>query len=85
MSFLDSPSTFYCQPLALAADLDAMMEELVGAVSGGGLEGLESVCPGTHCLAQFSDDKEWYRARVHSVSGNGTDVIVHFVDYGNWE
>ena len=84
-SFLNSPSSFYCQPLALAADLDAMMEELAGAVSGGGLEGLESVCPGTHCLAQFSDDSEWYRARVQSVSGNGTDIVVHFVDYGNSE
>ena len=85
VSFLNCPSSFYCQPLALAADLDAMMEELAGAVSGGGLEGLESVCPGTHCLAQFSDDNEWYRARVQSVSGNGTDVVVHFVDYGNSE
>ena len=54
-------------------------------LEGGGLEGLESVCPGTHCLAQFSDDNEWYRARVQSVSGNGTDVVVHFVDYGNSE
>ena len=85
VSFLNSPSSFYCQPLALAADLEAMMEELAGVVTGGSLEGLESACPGTYCLAQFSDDNEWYRARVESVSDNGTDVVVHFVDYGNSE
>ena len=86
VSFIDSPTSFYCQPLNLTADLETMMQCLADTVAGGNVEPLESVCPGAPCLAQFSDDNEWYRARVESVSDNGTtDIVVHFVDYGNSE
>ena len=85
VSFVDSPTSFYCQPLELAADLDSMMQALSDAVVGGNLEKFETVSPGTPCLAQFSIDKDWYRAIVEGVSENGTEVVVHFVDYGNSE
>jgi staphylococcal nuclease domain-containing protein 1 len=39
---------------------------------------------GDLCVARFSLDDEWYRARVLSVKDN-TDVTVLFIDYGNKE
>lgn len=37
----------------------------------------------TICVAQFSEDLKWYRARVTSLTDEGADV--QFVDYGNTE
>jgi staphylococcal nuclease domain-containing protein 1 len=39
---------------------------------------------GDLCVAKFSMDNEWYRARVLSTSSNG-NVAVLFIDYGNKE
>jgi staphylococcal nuclease domain-containing protein 1 len=39
---------------------------------------------GDLCVAKFSMDNEWYRARVLSTSSNG-NVTVLFIDYGNKE
>jgi len=36
------------------------------------------------CVAQFSGDGMWYRARVIELPGN-KDVVVQYVDYGNTE
>lgn len=36
------------------------------------------------CVAQFSMDEEWYRAKVLNVKSNG-QVTVLFIDYGNKE
>lgn len=36
------------------------------------------------CVAQFSMDDEWYRAKVLSVKSSG-EVTVLFIDYGNKE
>ena len=85
VSSINSPTSFYCQPLELADDLEAMMTELASAVSNESPPPLGSVSPGMTYLAQFSDDNEWYRARITSISDNGTDVVAHFVDYGNSE
>ena len=87
VSSINSPSSFYCQPLQLADELESMMTELANTVSNESPPSLESVSPGMPCLAQFSDDNEWYRSRIISVSDNGTDieVVAHFVDYGNSE
>ncbi len=35
------------------------------------------------CAAKFSDDNEWYRAKVERVQG--TNVSILYVDYGNKE
>jgi staphylococcal nuclease domain-containing protein 1 len=39
---------------------------------------------GEICVAKFSLDGEWYRAKIISLQTNG-DVIVLFIDYGNKE
>ena len=36
------------------------------------------------CVAQFTGDEMWYRARIVDIPGN-REVKVHFVDYGNVE
>lgn len=35
------------------------------------------------CAAQFSEDNEWYRAKIEKVQG--PNVSVFYVDYGNKE
>jgi staphylococcal nuclease domain-containing protein 1 len=36
---------------------------------------------GELCAAQFTDDRQWYRARVEKVSGS--NISVFYIDYGN--
>uniref|UniRef100_A0A3P8SU54 Tudor domain-containing protein n=1 Tax=Amphiprion percula TaxID=161767 RepID=A0A3P8SU54_AMPPE len=42
---------------------------------------LESLEPGSPCLALFSSDNQWYRAQVIRKAGNTFHIV--FVDYGN--
>ena len=84
LSHIDSPSSFYCQPLELAGELDTMMTKLVTAVAESHPEPVQSVVVGQICLARFSEDEEWYRAMVNSVTSD-EQVLVTFVDYGNSE
>ena len=86
ISHVESPTSFYCQPLELAADLDNMMTELGAFMSGGApVVRLDpaSVKPGMICIARYSVDKEWYRAKIEGEVEDGT--LVTFVDYGNCE
>jgi len=39
---------------------------------------------GTICAARFSDDDQWYRAKVIQSLGKG-EVEVQFIDFGNYE
>ncbi len=84
ISHINSPTSFYCQPLKQAAELECLMNE-ISAISSSILPplALENVVPGKICLAEFSENNEWYRALVQSI--NGSDVSVLFVDYGNAE
>ena len=84
ISFVASPTCFYCQPLELAGELDAMMTQLAAAVTTVPLDRLENITPGDVCLAQYSADSEWYRASVVTVPLEGK-ALVNFVDYGNSE
>ena len=86
VSHVESPSSFFCQPLELAEDLDAIMMDLKAAMEGESPLGLgkEGVVSSRACAARYSDDGEWYRARVEQVM-DGDQVLVDFVDYGNSE
>ena len=85
ISNVNSLTSFYCQPLYLAADLDRLMNQILSLMSPTVQPPLVSsaVTPGKSCLAQFSEDDGWYRALVKEV--NDTEVMVLYVDYGNAE
>ena len=75
----ESTQAFYCQ-VSPNPKLDTLMSLLREAVL--------SLVPGTFkagdiCCAQFTEDQEWYRARVVAVTGDAADVL--YLDYGNSE
>lgn len=76
----------FVQPLsrceALVGVTAALADEAVRA-SAGTLSGLPPV--GQFVLALYSDDKQWYRAKVVSVDEATSTVRVSFVDFGNVE
>ena len=86
ISFTNSPTSFYCQPLELAAELDNMMNEIATLMSSSPAKVMApaSLSLGKICLAQYSEDNEWYRAIVTEVVKEDS-VSVRFVDYGNAE
>ena len=84
VSYINSPTSFYCQPLQLAADLETMMSELAETILSTSPPEVKSVAPGIPCLAKFSEDEEWYRAKILEVLEDDK-IIAHFVDYGNSE
>ena len=83
VSHINSPTSFYCQPLQFSDTLEAMMTELAATIISNSPPAVTSPTVGTPCLAQYCEDQEWYRARI--VSGSATDKVVQFVDYGNSE
>ena len=84
LSHIDSPLSFYCQPLELAAKLDGMMSQLGDIIMMSPPPSLSAVITGLPCLAQFSEDQEWYRAVLREGKGE-EEIVAHFVDYGNSE
>lgn len=36
---------------------------------------------GELCAAKYSDDDQWYRARIMKVQGN--QIYISYIDYGN--
>ena len=86
ISHVDSPTSFYCQPLELTADLDNMMSELGTFMRSGGSQvqlDPASLQPGQVCIARYSGDNEWYRAKIEGEVEGG--ILITFVDYGNCE
>ena len=86
ISNVESPTSFYCQPLELAAELDNMMSKL-GAFISNNRPHVQldpaSLTPGRVCIARYSVDNEWYRAKIEGEVDGG--IMVTFVDYGNYE
>ena len=86
VSHVNSPTNFYCQPLEQAAELENLMSQIVTVMSpplASHLLAIEDLIPGRICLAQYSEDNEWYRALVKSVKD--IEVSLLYVDYGNTE
>ena len=84
VSHINSPTSFYCQPLELAGELETMMTKLSSTMTQSPPEQIRDVVPGQACLARFSADNEWYRSIVNDVANDG-NILVTFVDYGNSE
>ncbi|XP_031343313.1 maternal protein tudor-like isoform X2 [Photinus pyralis] len=78
VSHLNSPSEFWIQLENSVADLEWIAEQLMTAAS---FAELEDLTPGSLCAALYTDDENWYRARILSNTIAGIEVL--FVDYGN--
>lgn len=76
--------TFFAQKADAAAKLDAMMAKLHADFQNNPpITGTYTPKHGDLCAAQFSADKQWYRAKVERI--HGTNATVLYVDYGNRE
>ncbi|XP_036406143.1 tudor domain-containing 6 [Megalops cyprinoides] len=79
------PDHFWCQ--YAHSDELKMISELVEKVGNSGEDRAwntawsDALHSGSPCLAQFSEDEQWYRAEVITVNENILSVL--FVDYGN--
>ena len=86
ISNVESPTSFYCQPLELTADLENMMNKLGDVMSNSSPQmqlDPANLTPGRVCIARYSADTEWYRAKIEGEVDGG--IMVTFVDYGNYE
>ena len=74
-----SPQSFYCQDQRAASQLEQLLTSLAD-LEAGSVPG--EVTVDLYCAACFSEDDQWYRAKVKSVA-TPEKVTVVFVDYGN--
>nr|QBI71280.1 ebna2 binding protein P100 [Orthoderella ornata] len=75
---------FYAQLVEQGPKLEQLMNKIRQEfLANAPLAGAFTPRKGELCAAKFSEDGEWYRARVEKVSGN--NVSVFYVDYGNRE
>lgn len=83
ISYVESPASFFCQPLNLAGDLETMMGQLEEAMQEP--HPLSAAPVGQVCATRYSQDGVWYRAIVINSSKDDECLSVNFVDYGNSE
>ena len=85
VSHVVSPDEFYVQFESALDDLSALSGELSRFYLslGPSTNVLRSPSPGMSCCAMFSQDGDWYRGRVKSLTSSEAEV--EFVDYGNSE
>ncbi|XP_021350187.1 uncharacterized protein LOC110448334 isoform X2 [Mizuhopecten yessoensis] len=80
------PQHFHVQLTSMAKQLDTMMDTLqahYGSLTD--TEGaLVNPMLGQPCIAKYTDDNSWYRAKVSGLLKNGLAEVT-FVDYGNTE
>ncbi|CAH1803306.1 unnamed protein product, partial [Owenia fusiformis] len=80
-----NPSDFYCQIETSSAELPPLLDLMHEHYSK--LESqqdcLVDPTPGDYCVAQFSKDESWYRAKVQLSAPDSIDLL--FIDYGNKE
>lgn len=81
MSHRISPGFFFVQSTADANKICKLTSEISNISDEA--PPLKEVMVGTKCLAQYKDDKLWYRASVKKI--NKEEVTVGFIDYGNLE
>ena len=83
--YVTSPTDFYVQLSPDSLELDAVMAKIATTYgeNGGTLMERSRISQGVDCIAQYSEDLQWYRATVKSVESSA--ATVSFVDYGNVE
>lgn len=79
ISHVDSPDRFY---LVIESDIAASLKLRENIqITAPSLQNLTNIKKGVLCIAKFSHDELWYRARVLDF---GDDVVtIQFIDYGN--
>lgn len=85
LAYAASPDQLWFQPVVGSEQLEELGQGLADFY--GTLAETEHMLPKAHCaagspcVAQYSDDGSWYRARILAV--NADKATVRFVDYGN--
>ncbi|XP_063279914.1 tudor domain-containing protein 6 [Prinia subflava] len=82
LSYVENPSCFWCQLSRNCNDLELLMNEIQEHCKN---SSQPHVWPNLVCLAQYSEDKKWYRALIVSEGVCAEKVEVIYVDYGNRE
>ncbi|CAN8001643.1 unnamed protein product, partial [Ixodes hexagonus] len=85
VSWVLSPGEVYLQLTESAAALSALMEQMQAHYGAPGCQtgGSSGIRSGQACVSKFSEDGQWYRARVTHAKGGLLGI--HYVDYGNCE
>ncbi|XP_067676667.1 staphylococcal nuclease domain-containing protein 1-like [Haliotis asinina] len=77
--------SFFAQTVEKGPELEKMMDELRSEMENNPpLKGAYTPKKGDKCAARFSQDDQWYRAKVEKVESNDR-VTVLYIDYGNRE
>jgi len=77
--------TFYVQKVDSGEQLDKLMTELRQEMKDSPpLPGAYTAKKGDTCAAKFSQDGQWYRAKIEKIEGKDRATVV-FIDYGNRE
>ncbi|KAM6123457.1 tudor domain-containing protein 6 [Pterocles gutturalis] len=82
VSYAGNPSYFWCQLSRNSHDLKVLMAEIQEYCKN---SSQPDTWPDCVCLAQYSEDEQWYRALIVSEVPSAGKVEVIYVDYGNRE
>lgn len=78
VSHVDNPNQLFLQLLSDVEDLDQLQENL--QIIAQALPPLKDFSVGRYCVAPYSADDLWYRAKIID---SHDDLIIQFIDYGN--
>ncbi|XP_055543913.1 maternal protein tudor [Wyeomyia smithii] len=78
ISHVDNPNQLFVQMCSDLEDLDQLQENL--QIIAQALPPLKDFSVNRHCIAPYSADDLWYRARIID---SHDDLIIQFIDYGN--
>lgn len=79
ISHSDQPDRFYLQLDSISDELYNFQQSL--QIIAPSLPPLTIFCAGELCIAHYSVDEQWYRARIIDTDGEITSI--QFIDYGN--
>ncbi|XP_058453271.1 maternal protein tudor [Malaya genurostris] len=78
VSHVDNPNQFFVQMCSDLDDLDQLQENL--QIIAQALPQLKDFSVNRYCIAPYSADDLWYRARIID---SHDDLIIQFIDFGN--